>query len=204
MPQKVLIDGVETEVFSQAELEEAARIKAEEAAEAARVEAEQKAADEKALLEAKLKGLEDKDYNFSQMRKNKDKDTEEVKALKARLDELSGTVTQLASQPFKKLKDDFITANNLAGDKDTKEKFDYFYEQMSAKANTPELVQAALTGAFAAATGGSKQPSFEGVMVATRATPPSSGEKQVSQVAVEMGAQFGITDKDREKYGKKK
>lgn len=198
--------GEEIEVFSQEEADALAKQKAEEAVAAAKADAEaekQTLADEKAELEEKLKKLEDKDFNFSQFRKKNEKDNEELKTLKTRLDEVTGKITQLETQPFEKMKNEFMASNGITADAELKKKFDFFFEPLGKVAKDEAAMQAALTGAFAAATGGAKQPNFSGMMVSTRVTPPSKGEGAVSEVSKNIGAALGITDKDREEHRKR-
>lgn len=199
--------GEEVEVFSQEEANALVATKAEEAAtaERERLEAEHQAKldeaeEEKAELEKKLKGFQDKDYNFNQLRNKKEKEDESSKKVLEQLSEVSQEIAILKSQPFEKIKADFIATNNIAADKELSEKFDYFFKPLQGQAKTEADLKAALTGAFAAATGGTKQPSFEGIMVSTRITPPSNGEKQTTQAAVEIGFMLGISDADRKAH----
>jgi len=194
--------GEEIEVFSQEEAEKLAKQKAEEAAEAAR----QESLAEKEELEKKLKGFEDKEYNFSQLRSKKEKDDLEAKAeakkLQDQLAEVNARLGKVEAQPFNKLREGFIAANNIAGDKELLEKFDHFFAPLSASAKSESDYNAALVGAFAAATGGTKQPSMSGIMVSTRVTPPSSGGNPQSEASKAFAAAFGNTEADMKKYGK--
>jgi len=192
-------DGTEIDVLTPEE----AQAQADEAAEAARKEAQDAAAAEKAELEEKLKKLEDKDFNFSQFRKKNEKESEDAKKLAGEIETLKQQIGEIKVQPFVKAKEDFIATNKIEGDKELKEKFDFFFEPLASKVKTEADYKAALAGAFAAATGGTRQPSFDGMMVSTRVTGPSNSGGSVSEVSANIGAALNITDEDRKNYGKK-
>lgn len=192
-------DGTEIEVFSQEEADQ----RAAEAAEAARKEAQEAAELEKAELAEKLKKFEDKEYNFSQLRKKKEKEEGKDDELINKVTGLTQEVENLKKQPFEKAKSDFIASNGIEGDKELKEKFDHFYAPLAATAKSEADHKAALAGAFAAATGGSRQPDFSGMMVSTRVTPPSNGGNKSSEAGRHFANVFGNTPTDLEKYGKK-
>lgn len=193
-------DGSELEVFTPEE----AQAKIEEAAEAARKEAQEAAEAEKAELEGQLKKLQDKEFNFNQLRNKTDKESESSKKLAEEIEALKQQIGEVKQQPFKKAKEDFIAANKLEGDKELKEKFDFFFEPLAEKAKTEADYKAALVGAFSAATGGEKQPTFEGMMVSTRVTGPTNHGKTLSETSVKIGNSLGITEEDRKKYAKNK
>ena len=199
--------GEEIEVFSQEEADALVKQRAEEAAETARKEALEAAEAEKAELEEKLKKYENKDYNFNQLRNKKEKEDSaaaaEAKKLAEQLAEVNARLGKVESQPFEKAKNEFIAANNIAGDKELNEKFDFFFEPLASKAKTEADYKAALAGAFAAATGGTKQPTFDGMMVSTRVTPPTSGGDSQSEASKTFSSAFGLSEKDHKKYGKK-
>lgn len=204
MPMKVKNEaGEDIEVPTQEEIDALAQQRADEAAEAARKEALETAQAEKEELEERLKKLEDKEYNFSQLRKNKDKESEEAKALAKQLEEVNQRLSKVETQPFEKAKSDFIGSNGIAGDKDLKEKFEHFLEPLAKTAKSEADYKAALAGAFAAATGGTKQPTFDGMMVSTRVTPPSSGGNPQSEAHRTFSSAFGLSETDHKKYGKK-
>lgn len=188
-------DGSEIEVFTQEEL----NAKAEEAAEAARKETEA----EKSELEDKLKKLQDKEFNFNQLRSKTEKGNEAAEKLASEIEVLKQQIGEVKQQPFVKAKEEFVT-KNVGADEELKKKFEFFFEPLASKAKTQEDYNAALAGAFAAATGGTRQPSFEGLMVSTRVTPPSSGgNEQESEASKTFANAFGITSEDKKKYGKK-
>jgi len=193
-------DGTEVEVFTAEELQ----TKAEEAAqiERERLEAEHKT--EKEELERKLKGFEDKDYNFNQLRNKTAKENEEKDKILEELKKVNDKINNVEQQPIKKAKEDFIALNKIAGDKELSDKFEHFYSLMASSAKTPDEVTAACIGALAAATGGQKQPSLDGLMVGTRFTPLNKSDGAVSQASVEIGNALGVSDEDRKKYGKKR
>lgn len=197
-------DGTELEVFSQEEADALAATKAEEAAQAERerLEAEHQsklleAEEAKAELEKKLKGYADKEFNFNQLRNKKEKGDEESKKLSEALKEVHERIAKVESQPFEKMKNDFIEANGISADKELSDKFDYFFKPLQGQAKTEADLKAALTGAYAAATGGAKQPSFEGMMVSTRVSPTGSKEGQVSKASLEIATSLGLTEEDR-------
>lgn len=192
--------GEEIEVPTQEEIDALAEQRAQEAAQRAKEEAEA----DKAELEEKIKKLEDKEYNFNQLRNKKDKESEESKKLASEIEALKQQIGEVKQQPFQKAKEDFIAVNNIAGDKELKEKFDFFFEPLAEKAKTEADYRAALTGAFAAATGGTRQPSFEGMMVGTRTNPPTSSAKADTEAGRHFAKVFGNSEDDRKKYGKNK
>lgn len=203
--------GEEIEVFSQEEVDALAKTKAEEAAQAERerLEAEHAAEksaleDEKTQLEADLKKFQDKDYNFNQLRNKKDKESSEAAALAKQLEEVNARLGRVEAQPFEKAKNEFMAVNNITGDKELKEKFEHFFEPLAKTAKSEEDHKAALAGAFAAATGGTRQPSFDGLMVSTRVTPPSSGGAAETEASKSFAQAFGLSEADKKKYGKNK
>lgn len=202
--------GEEIEVYSKEELEAAAEAKAaeeRERLEAEKEEALEAANAEKEELETKLKKFEDKDYNFSKLRekKNKNEDGESQEEIQKKIDELNQKIDAIGNQSKEDTLNDFIK-NKVGEDKETKEKFDYYYKRLGSDAKSKEEIQKAATEALQLATGGSYQPDRDQSMHSVGANQnyrqQNTGEP--SEQAKEIGSKLGVSDEDRKKYGKKK
>lgn len=216
---KVMIDGVETEVFSAEEIQSQAERKAKEIAdvriaeEREKFEAEKLVAEdlakekENALKEAedKLKKAEEKELNFKNLReKNKGTDDDREKTQREIAD-LRKTVAEIQTQPLKAAKDQFISSNNITGDKDLNDKFEYFYNMYGKNAKTMEEVNSALIASHAAATGGRSQPNFADQNITRTSVNDNFGgfqdSKQESEASQQFGAMLGLSAEDKKRFG---
>lgn len=144
--------GEEVEVFSKEEADALAEKKAQEAQEAKDAEI-QKLQKEKEEKEAELKKLQDKDYNFEQLRKKADKGGATEDEVKSQIEELNKRLDQVATQPITETLNDFIR-EEVGEDKERKEKFDYYYKRLGAEAKTKDEVLRAAKEALTLATDG--------------------------------------------------
>jgi hypothetical protein len=203
MPLKIQNeDGTETEVYTQEELEakareEAERIAAEKQAEIDRI------AEEKAALEERNRKLEDKEYNFERLRKQKE-GTIGAEVLE-KLSAMEEAIRMVQERPKHEIKEEFIK-QHIGEDKEKRELFDYYFNRLIEDNPTKEQILKASNEAMALISGGSFTPSPSGGLFSTgaslnyRETAPSGG---VSEISKQIGSHFGITDEDRKKYGKK-
>lgn len=203
MPLKVQNeDGTETEVFTQEELdakaqEEADRVANEKQAEIDRI------AEEKAALEEKNKKLEDKDYNFEKLRKQKE-GTVGAEVLE-KLNAMEETIKSVQEQPKNEIKEEFIK-HNIGEDKEKRELFDYYFNRLIEDNPSREQIIKAGNEAMTLISGGSFTPSASGGIFSTAASPnyrESAASGEVSEASKQIGSHFGITEEDRKKYGKK-
>jgi hypothetical protein len=206
MPQMVEIDGEEKEVFTQEEIE----AKAAEIAEAKVAEAT--TASEAALKEKEeeLEKLRNKEMNFNNLRNKSEKTDEEKAEIARKAEELEKSIADMnvkieavEKQPLEAAKNQFI-ANNIGGDKDLKEKFDFFYEKIGKDAKTMDEVNQALAGAFNAAAGGARQPDFTGRAVHTSVNDNFAGindSKSESEDSQGFGQMLGLSPEDKKTYG---
>jgi hypothetical protein len=202
---KTTVDGkeVEQEVFTQAELEEKANAKAEEAK--AAVEAEKQVEidrlnEEKAALE---EAASDKDKNWAELRKKADSKGGDTSELKKQMDTITQRLEEIGQQPIKSAKDTFVS-NNLPEDKDKREKFDYYYKKLSEGMTKPEEHKKAMEEALALVLPGQK-PNLDYQLSGTRISsdfgkPANTGERSETNKAFSKA--FGLSEEDHKKYGK--
>jgi hypothetical protein len=215
MPQKVTIEGVETEVFTAEEVAEQAEVKAKELAdtkvaeETERLNTEHESAlleKDEALKEAqeKLDKAAAKELNFKALREKNEKGSkeksEEEKKNAEDLKALQETVQAIQKQPFETAKSSFVK-QNVGVDKELGEKFDFFYKKLSSGVKTVEEQQIALESAMTLATGKPYE-AGSGRMTGVSVDPGFGGEKgkQESQDSQNFGALLGLTAEDKKKF----
>jgi len=214
MPQKVTIEGVETEVFTTEEVTAQAEAKAKEIADAKVAEETERlnTEHESALLERdealkeaqeKLEKAEKKELNFNALRKKTEK-TDEQKAEEKKVADdvkaLRETVAEIQKQPFESAKASFVK-NNIGADKELGEKFDFFFKKLGTGVKSVEEQQIALESAMTLATGKPYE-AGHGRMTGVSVDPGFGGErgKQESQDSQNFGALLGLTPEDKKKY----
>jgi alanyl-tRNA synthetase len=159
MPQTIIVDGEEKEVFTQEELE----AQKEEAINQYKEENPDKSDEltklEEELEKAKqeLEGFKDKDMNFANMRNKISEKEKEAKDLKVSIDEKINTVKKEILEGV--MKDHYNdTLEKLVGnDKELKEKVELQYKRLADTASTKVELSKKLNDAFVLATGGTKE-----------------------------------------------
>ena len=199
------------EYFAPEEAEEIAKKKAEEivASEREKIEAEKIELENSRLelegqladKERELKGLKDKEFNFSQMRNKVEKKTEAEDKLSKEIEDLRTKIGAIEKQPVEAEKVSFKRAK-VGDDKELSEKFDFYYNKLSLGADTPEKREKAMNESLALASGGKNIGGGDGRILATGGG-PSFDSKARSNDSKEFQAALGISDADHEKYGKK-
>lgn len=209
MPYKVTNDdGEEIEAFSQEELEEQVRQRAEE--EAQKVAEEKQAeldriAEEKLKLEEELIKLKDKDRNFELVRRKAEgKEIEVSEEIRKQISELENKINEIAAQPKQDVKQDFVK-QHIGDNKERLELFEYYYERLGSTAKSKEEVLKAATEALTLASGGEYKPDTTAGMYSTGVSKDymSKPKEGVSEASKEFGDMLGITDEDRKKYAQK-
>ena len=111
---------------------------------------------ELAEKEEELKGLKDKDFNFSNLRKERDD-------LKEQIDNFPGVVDEKITNAKKEILEGVMkdyyneTINSLTGgDEDLKKKIEYQYKRLGDAAATKEEISKKMRDAYVLATGDSK------------------------------------------------
>lgn len=215
MPQKVTIDGVEQEVFTSEEVTAQAEAKAKEASDAAVAAEQERLKDEheadiaareeaSAADKVELEKLRKKDLNFEKLRNSKTLTPEQEAEAKRVADDLKKTNDRLDAiekQPFETALSTFKN-NNIGADKDLAEKFDFFFKKLSSGAKTLVEHETALTAAFLASTGGTRQPNTSSQMVRTSVDDGFGGEKgkTESQDSQNFGALLGLTPEQKKQF----
>lgn len=219
MPQTIKQeDGTEVEVFTAEELAAKADEKAREIAASEREELEKRHQEEKSELETqisekdkaleesaeKLKKLEDKDFNFEQLRKAKGLSPEqeaEAKKVASEVTELRKTVDALKTQPLETAKSTFLESNFAPDDKDGREVFENYYKKLSSGATSLKEVNSALVAAFNATTGGTK-PINNAAMLRTGVSEQMFNERSNDNpVSAEIASALGLNPEDKKTYG---
>lgn len=200
--------GEEIDVYSQEELDAALAEKT--AAETERLEAEKQEAletlqAELAVKEEALQKLQDKDFNFTKLRNQSGKVTDETaKALQDQIAALNEKVELVAAQPKNDVKADFIKLH-VGENKEEVDKFEYYYKKLGADATNKEDVLKASQEALALTRGGNVQPDMASGILSVGASGNyrNSAPTVVSDEAKAIGRELGVTEDDRKKYGKK-
>ena len=224
MPQKVTIDGVETEVFSADEVTAKAEAQAKEiaetqlAAERETFEAEklqlenERLEKEEELKQAQedLAKAQNKDNNFANLRKSKE-DADRIAAEQKKIvddaankvKDLQKTVDEIKNQPLIAAKNQFKNTN-IGTDKNLDEKFEHYYDIYGKNAKTLEEVNAALIAAHAAATGGRAQPQTESQRITSVGVNDNyagfEDSTKESDESKAFGSLLGLTPEDKKKF----
>lgn len=158
MPQIVIIDGEEREVFTQEELEEQKNQALEDYKTNNPDKSEEvtKLQDELKKAQEDLKGLKDKDINFANLRNKVGEKEKEIEELKTSIDEKIGVVKKEILEGV--MKDHYNdTLKSLVGeDKELLEKVEFQYKRLADASSTKEEISKKLNDAFILATGGVK------------------------------------------------
>lgn len=158
MPQKVIIDGEEKEVFTQEEVE----VSREEAIAQYKQDNPDKSEDitklQQELEKAKkdLDGFKDKDMNFSNMRNKISEKEKEINDLKVSIDEKIGTVKKEILEGVMKDHYNDMLKSLVGDDKELLAKVEYQYKRLADTASTKEEITKKLNDAFTLATGTNK------------------------------------------------
>ena len=191
MPKKIIDEnGDEIEVFTADEL-------SVEKEKLTKVEAD------KIKLEEELKGLKDKDLNFSNLRNKVSEKEKEVEDLKKAIDEKIGTVKKEVLDSV--MSDYYLDQlKKLAGeDKELADKIEFQYKRLSDPSSSKEEVNKKLNDAFVLASGGkeiSNTAAFSSGGVG-KINIKKSGEKlseEAKQFGIELAKAGGITLKEED------
>lgn len=209
MPQTIKNEaGEDVEVFTKEELEAKAteQTEAKLTEERARLEEEKQVeitAKEEELADAneKLKKLQDKEHNFNVVARGSKKKEEEEQATTKRIEELEGQIKGLISQPIAEARESFVSSNLAEADKDTKEKFDFYYNKLSVGVKSKAEAEKAMKEAFSLASPG-KTINNGAKMQQTGVNDDfaAAGTEQESEASKEFGEKMGVSADDKKKY----
>lgn len=158
MPQTVIIDGEEKEVFTQDELEAQKNEALEQYKKDNPDKTEELTKLQKELEDAKsdLDGFKDKDMNFANLRNKISEKEDRIKNLETSIDSKISTAKKEILEGV--MKDHYNdTLKNLVGeDKELLDKVEFQYKRLTDTASTKEEISKKLSDAFTLATGGNK------------------------------------------------
>lgn len=212
MPIKVEIEGVEKEVFTQEELdaqkqtaiEDFKKANPDKSDELTKLQTELKTKDEE------LKGLKDKDFNFGNLRKEKEILEGKIKDLTTSVDEKIGSVKkEILEGVMLDHKNDIL--NKLSGgDKELLEKIKLKYDKDlgSVTAATKEEITKKLSDALLLATGGTAEGGGSGAFGSggVGRLPNDKGQQKLTAeekaMAKDLAARGGMTITDKDLEGK--
>lgn len=155
MPIKVLVEGVETEVFTQEELD----AQKSEALELYKKDNPDKAEDIKSLQaeinkrDEELKGLKDKDFNFANLRTEKKALEDKLDKMTKDVDDKIGTVKKEILEGVMKDHYNDAIASLSGGDAELQKKIEFQYKRLGDSAATKEEISKKLNDAFLLAAG---------------------------------------------------
>lgn len=204
MPIKVLVDGVEKDVFTQEELE----TQKTEALELYKKDNPDKSGDIQKLqdqIDAKdkeLVGLKDKDFNFAGLRTEK-------KALEDKLEKLTKDVDEKIGSAKKEIlegvmKDHYNTAlaSLSGGDAEVLKKIEFQYKRLGDAAATKEEISKKLNDAFLLATGDKGGFSMDGFSSGgvgrVKVQPKTPMNDEQKDLLKRMGAAGGMKFEDKD------
>lgn len=163
---------------------------------------------DKEKLEADLAVLKDKDTNFKKLRNRSKENEEENAGLKKTVEDTTKRIDDIVTANKKETQDEMLQKAGLideAGkviDKDLKETFDHYYEQVGKTAVTTAQIKKATQDALILAAQGKEDQSFLDKVIPTRVGPGyKKDENAETPVSKEFAKQFGITPEDKKKYG---
>ena len=204
MPQTIIDEnGKETEVFTAEELEaqkQEAISKYKEENPDLSFEMSQ-LQDELKAKEEELKGLKDKDLNFSAMRNKVAGKEKEIEDLKKSIDDKVNAVKREVLDTVMKDHYNSVIDELCGGDKELKEKVELQYKRLGDVAGTKVEIAKKLSDAFVLASGNIN--SFDRSAFSTGGVGnikphiKKAGEK-LSEDQKELGKRLGLSDKDLE------
>lgn len=202
MPQTIkLDDGTEQVVYTEQETQDLAAQKAKEIedakeAEKAELESQLKAKDEELLK------LKDKDVNFGELRKQKEKAEKDKEELSKNLADLSTEIAEIRQQPIKTAIQTFLDTKVGASEED-KKVFNTYFEKMGKDAKTVEEVQEALNLAYDVFSSKKPKPNPDSNFLGTGVDPTINTGAETEE-SKEIGSALGVTPKDKETFKGKK
>lgn len=152
-----------------------------------------------------LEKAKGKDTNFNKLRKSKEDTEQENEELKSKLDETNNTVSSILENIRVETIESVIEGKLDTDDKDTKEVFDKYFEQLGGnKTNSVKEIRKIAQDAMVLTQqdvtneedGGIKSQ----IPVKPRAIPKSKEGKQETEASKEFSKAFRISDEDKEKY----
>ena len=157
-------------------------------------------------LRTKVKGYEDKDFNFKNLRKGKEEKEKESEEFKSKLEESNKKIDQILSSTRTEALDEFLDGKIEPEDKDTKDKFDLYFKKLGGEQATTkrEVLRIAQDALIVVTNDNGKTDPLEKSKGTKTHFMNKKDDNKESDASKEFKGRLGLNEKDAEKYDPKK